>query len=200
MIWNIIESHIYVKFNRKKFEGACYCLCYLNSHYGPNDKEKLTNYFKLLLNLSESIGAEHRKPVVDQVLNIISFYPFVLRDNPFLAEVVERKFVENVPSSLRAIANAARNYTFSQQALQQLELKAISIQSEENSFEGTIKDIWEVLLVIEGRMYDAREASLTVDKAQILSYVLRNFAGLELFGLNYKLNWNAVLTVLEKNL
>lgn len=134
VIWNVIESHIYVKFSRKKFDGACYCLCYLHSNYGPNDKEKLTNYFKLLLNLSESIAGEHRRTVVDQLLNIISFYPFVMKDNPFLAEVIERKFVENIPHSLRALMNAARNYKFSQQTLQQLEAKTITIQTEENSF------------------------------------------------------------------
>lgn len=57
-----------------------------------------------------------------------------------------------------------------------------------------------MLLALEGRTYDAREASLTTDKAQILSYVLRNFAGLELFGLSFKVNWSAVHAVLNKNL
>lgn len=133
-IWTTIESHIYSKFNRRKFDGACYCLCYISSRYGQESRDLLTNYLKLLLNLSESIAAEHRRLVVDHVLNVISFYTFLLRGNLFLAEVAEKKFVENIPHSLPAIVNAARTYSFSSQMLQQLELKTISIQTEENGY------------------------------------------------------------------
>jgi hypothetical protein len=88
----------------------------------------------------------------------------------------------------------------SQQTLHLLETKTILIQSEEGGFEGTIKNIWKVILTVEKQLFDVREATLTTDKEQILNYVLRNFAGLELFGLNWKVNWSAVQTVFGRNI
>lgn len=74
------------------------------------------------------------------------------------------------------------------------------MQRDTGAVETTIKRIWMIVLAAEKNTTDVRETKLQIDKEQILSYVLRNYAGLEVYGLAWQINWEAIKLVLHKNL
>lgn len=49
-------------------------------------------------------------------------------------------------------------------------------------------------------MKDRREELLRSDKEEILSYVLRNYAGVEVFGVGWGVNWRGLGVVFTKNI